>query len=116
MQIVCTFQCHMLMLACPTKSKPCCHENHTKTKPSFGKRKTNTEMTGKVILPDMGDSTMFPDLWTSSNLLKMTFSLDTERRFKAQQMSPQFCHPKIHRHVLRCLLGNFTGKNHKLYN
>lgn len=73
-------------------------------------------MTGKVILPDMGDSTMFPDLWTSSNLLKMTFSLDTERRFKAQQMSPQFCHPKIHKHVLRCLLGNFTGINHKLYN
>lgn len=69
-------------------------------------------MTGKVILPDMGDSTMFPDLWTSSNLLKMTFSLDRE----AKQMSPQFCHPKIHKHVLRCLLGNFTGINHKLYN
>lgn len=32
-----------------------------------------------VILPDTGDSTMFPDLWTSSNLLKMTLSLHREQ-------------------------------------
>lgn len=32
-----------------------------------------------VTLPDTGDSTMFPDLWTSSNLLKMTLSLHREQ-------------------------------------
>lgn len=36
--------------------------------------------TGDVMLPDTGDRTMFPDLWTSSNLLKMTLSLDRGRR------------------------------------
>lgn len=33
---------------------------------------------------------------------------------KIKQMSPQFCHPEIHSHVLGRLLRNFTGINHKL--
>lgn len=55
----------------------------TTAKPNqSGKRKKQicVKATGQVVLPETGDSTMFPDLWTSSNLLKMTFSLDKDTR------------------------------------
>lgn len=52
--------------AYPVKTKICYHDNHTQTPnphQALAKReKKNQKMSGKVILPDMGDSTMFPDL------------------------------------------------------
>lgn len=70
------------MSAGPAKTNPGFHDNHGQTKPRSGKRKKQicVKTTGQVVLPETGDSTMFPDLWTSSNLLKMTFSLDKDTR------------------------------------
>lgn len=53
---------------------------------------TGAKSVGKKISPDKGDRTMFPDLWTSSNLLKMTFNLKREREETIRQFhSPLAC-------------------------
>lgn len=97
------------------KTHPRFHENHAQNQTNIRQTEKNQQAWRRQVRWSYLRRATAPCSPTSE--LRQTCwrwrSAWTRRQDKTRQTSPQFCRPEIHKHVLRCLLGNFTGTDHK---